>query len=188
MQADILDLGKLDRQYDIVESVGVLHHMDDPTAGWKVLTGCLKSGGLMKVGLYSELARQDIVKIREEINQSGIGSSDDSMRQLRSSIIKSNEDHHKRELKANDFYSLSELRDLFFHVQEHRFTLPKIKNCLSELGLRFCGFDTDKIVHSFKITNTGTGDPYDLDKWKVYEEANPNTFAGMYQFWCQKVA
>ena len=30
MQADILHLDKLDRQFDIVESVGVLHHMDDP--------------------------------------------------------------------------------------------------------------------------------------------------------------
>jgi 2-polyprenyl-3-methyl-5-hydroxy-6-metoxy-1,4-benzoquinol methylase len=42
MQADILDLGKLSRQFDIVESAGVLHHMDDPVAGWRVLTDCLK--------------------------------------------------------------------------------------------------------------------------------------------------
>ena len=30
----------------------------------------------MKIGLYSELARQTIIKIREEISQTGIGSSD----------------------------------------------------------------------------------------------------------------
>ena len=58
MQADILDLSKLNKQFDIIESVGVLHHMDDPMAGWKVLTDCLKPGGLMKIGLYSELARE----------------------------------------------------------------------------------------------------------------------------------
>ena len=52
MQADILGLGKLDRQFDIVESAGVLHHMDDPVAGWRVLTDCLKPGGLIKIGLY----------------------------------------------------------------------------------------------------------------------------------------
>ena len=142
----------------------------------------------MKVGLYSELARQHIVKIREEISQSGIGPSDDAMKIFRRDIIGSNEDHHKWILKINDFYSTSELRDLLFHVQEHRFTLPQIQGCLSELGLRFCGFETDKIVQNFKLTNTGTDDPYDLDKWNVYEEANPNIFIGMYQFWCQKVA
>ena len=76
MQADILDLGKLGRQFDIVESAGVLHHMDDPVAGWRVLTDCLKPGGLMKIGLYSELARQHIVEMRQEISKAGIGSSD----------------------------------------------------------------------------------------------------------------
>ena len=117
MHADILDLGRLDSQFDIVESVGVLHHMDDPMAGWRVLIDCLKPGGLMKVGLYSELARQHIVKIREEISQSGIGPSDDAMKIFRRDIIGSNEDHHKRILKINDFYSTSELRDLLFHVR-----------------------------------------------------------------------
>ena len=52
MQADILDLGKLNKKFDIIESAGVLHHMDNPMAGWKVLTDCLKSSGLMKIGLY----------------------------------------------------------------------------------------------------------------------------------------
>tara|TARA_B100000787_G_scaffold93930_1_gene69343 strand:+ start:154 stop:381 length:228 start_codon:yes stop_codon:yes gene_type:complete len=61
MQADILDLGNLDKKFDIVESSGVLHHMDDPMAGWKVLTDCLKPAGLMNLGLYSELARPHIV-------------------------------------------------------------------------------------------------------------------------------
>tara|TARA_B110001450_G_scaffold243822_1_gene255396 strand:+ start:4026 stop:6461 length:2436 start_codon:yes stop_codon:yes gene_type:complete len=188
MQADILDLGKLGSQFDIVESGGVLHHMDDPMMGWRVLTDCLKPGGLMKIGLYSELARQHIVKIREEISQLGIESSNDAMTKFRRDIIGSNEDHHKWMLKISDFYSTSELRDLLFHVQEHRFTLPQIQTCLSALGLRFCGFSTDKIVQNFKLTNTGIGDPYDLDKWNVYEQANPNTFLVMYQFWCQKVA
>ena len=188
MQADILDLGKLDRQFDIVESSGVLHHMGDPLVGWRVLTDCLKPGGIMRIGLYSELARQQIVNIREEISQSGIGRGDDAMGIFRRGIISSNEEHHKQVRGFDDFYSTSELRDLLFHVQEHRFTLPQIQVGLSELGLRFCGFEADKIVQNFKLTNTGTDDPYDLDKWSIYEQANPNTFVGMYQLWCQKVS
>ena len=65
IQADILELYNLDREFDIIESVGVLHHMDEPMAGWRTLVGLLKPGGLMRIGLYSELARQHIVKIRE---------------------------------------------------------------------------------------------------------------------------
>ena len=68
------------------------------------------------------------------------------------------------------------------------FTLPQIQDCLSQLGLEFCGFEGAKIVQGFKRTNIGPDDPYDLDKWNSYEEANPLTFSAMYQFWCQKVS
>jgi 2-polyprenyl-3-methyl-5-hydroxy-6-metoxy-1,4-benzoquinol methylase len=36
-QADILELGSLGRSFDIIESVGVLHHLHDPLEGWRVL-------------------------------------------------------------------------------------------------------------------------------------------------------
>jgi len=187
MQADILYLGKLGRQFDIVESTGVLHHMDDPFAGWKVVTDCLKPGGLMSIGLYSELARQNIVKMRQEISEAGIGSSNAAMKSFRTTVMTSDQSHHKKILNSPDFYSLSTLKDLLFHVQEHRYTIPQIQDSLAELGLKFCGFESDKIVSHFKLNHTGAGDPYDLDKWQAYEEVNPRAFVGMYQFWCQKL-
>ena len=187
MQADILNLGKLKKQFDIVESSGVLHHMESPMAGWKVLKDRLKPGGIMKIGLYSELARQNVIKIKDEIVKSGIGYSNEDLKFFRETIMKSDQNHHKLLFYYNDFYSLSELRDLLFHVQEHRFTIPEIKIHLDELELKFCGFENKKIVSNFKKTNTNKEDLYNLDKWQVYEHANPNTFLGMYQFWCQKV-
>ena len=54
MQADILNLDQLNQDFDIIESSGVLHHMDEPLIGWKSLTDILKPGGLMNIGLYSE--------------------------------------------------------------------------------------------------------------------------------------
>jgi len=187
MQADILDLSKLGKKFDIVESVGVLHHMDNPAAGWKVLTDCLKPGGLMKIGLYSELARQNIVEIRKEISNAGIEASDEEMKSFRDTIIESEKDHHERILNFIDFYSLSELKDLLFHVQEHRFTIPQVRDCLFQFGLNFCGFETHKeILSHFHKSNAGVGNPYNLEEWQAYEEANPRAFAGMYQFWCQK--
>ena len=141
----------------------------------------------MNIGLYSELARQNILKIRQEIGKLGIGSSNAEMKSFRDMITGSDKEYYKQVLRFPDFYSLSELKDLLFHIQEHRFTIPVIKDYLDKLGLKFCGFETKRIVSHFTQINKARDDPYDLDKWQAYEEANPTAFTGMYQFWCQKV-
>ncbi len=187
MQADILDLLKLDRKFDIVESAGVIHHMEDPFIAWSILKDCLRSGGLMKIALYSKLAREHIVKMRKEISNAGLGSSDSEMKSFRNMLIKSEKNHHKLILNSPDIFSLSALKDLLFHVQEHRFTITQIQECLFDLGLQFCGFESDTILSHFKLTNAEEEDLYNLDKWQIYEEANPRAFSRMYQFWCQKI-
>ena len=187
MQADLLDLGQLNKTFDIIESSGVLHHMEKPMAGWKVLVSCLKVGGLMKIGLYSELARQHIAKMREEIQQLNTETDHIGMKRFRNGVIRSKAPHHQLIISSPDFHSMGSLRDLLFHVQEHRFTIPQIQHCLTKLGLKFCGFEVGIITQDFKRTNPGEDDAYDLIKWHTYEQAHPHAFAGMYQFWCQKV-
>jgi len=186
LQADILRLDQLEQKFDIIESVGVLHHMDEPMAGWRVLTDLLKPGGLMRIGLYSELARQYIVGVRKEITLLGVGTSESEIREFRRSLAESNDENHQRLTKGVDFFSLSTLRDLIFHVQEHRFTLPQIKKCLDELGLKFCGFENKDAISNFRELHGEEADFYDLALWHQYEESNPRAFIGMYQFWCQK--
>ncbi len=187
LRADILNLGELGQGFDIIESAGVLHHMNDPMAGWRVLVDLLKTGGLMKIGLYSESARRHIVKTREEIGLRGIGTSEAEIRHFRQSLAESHDEHHQQLTSFGDFFSLSEVRDLLFHVQEHRFTLPQIQECLDELGLKFCGFESTDIVERFKHFFGKNSDACDLSQWHQFEEENPRTFAGMYQFWCQRI-
>lgn len=186
MHADILDLEKLNTQFDIIESSGVLHHMDNPMAGWKILKNCLKVGGLMNIGLYSELAREAHVLIRNEKKAFGDTSNISGIKSFRSTIIRSQRKHHKEILLHGDFYSLSNFRDLLMHVQEHRFTIPQIKTCLQELDLKFCGFEAEKTMAGFNLKNSDRKSLYDLDKWDIYEQENPKAFTNMYQFWCQK--
>jgi hypothetical protein len=177
----------LDRKFDIIESAGVLHHMNDPMAGWKVLTDCLKSEGLMFIGLYSELARRDIVQMRDEIKRANIDSSDKAMKLFRKQILCSEDTNHKRIMSLGDFYSMSTLRDLLFHLQEHRFTIPKIKDSLNYLGLEFCGFGDEEVVKKFKSKGFSENSVYDLERWDDFEKQNSDIFLGMYNFWCQKI-
>ena len=154
-------------------------------AGWRVLADCLMSGGLMRIGLYSDLARRDIVKIRREISESGIVPSEENIKSFRNMVAYSDKEHHINICNFYDFYTTSEIRDLLFHVKEHRFRIPQLIKCLSELGLKFCGFENEKIVSHFKQTDSNV-DCYNLDDWHVYELNYPGAFSGMYEFWCQK--
>ena len=109
------------------------------------------------------------------------------MKLLRSEVANSEKLHYKQIRTSTDFYSLSSLRDLLFHVHERQFDIPQIKDCLSELVLNLRGFEADRIVLDFNLTNTGINDPYDPDKWNSYKKSNPRSFPGIYQFWCQRI-
>src|SRR5262249_5099377 len=86
-QADILNLGVLCRSLDLIEAVGVLHHLKDPQAGWRVLVSLLRPGGVMNIGLYSELARQDVVQARAVITERGYGPTADDIRRCRQDMF-----------------------------------------------------------------------------------------------------
>ena len=64
---------------------------------------------------------------------------------------------------------------------------PLVQDCIDELELSFCGFENNQIISIFKNTYGTNSDLYDLNLWHQFEEKNPNIFAGMYQFWCQKL-
>jgi tetratricopeptide (TPR) repeat protein/SAM-dependent methyltransferase len=191
-QADILELGNLGRQFDLIESLGVLHHLGDPLAGWQVLVDLLRRGGLMKIGLYSETAGQDVNSARAMIAEKGYTASPQGIRQCRQDIIAMAEDGNRimaRLCNRKDFFSLSECRDLIFHVQEQRFTLPQIETALQSLDLKFLGFEmrSQDVFRMFKNTYPEKDSLTSLSLWHSFERDNPDTFRGMYQFWCKKI-
>ena len=187
VQADILDIVSLGQKFDIIETVGVLHHMQDPVLGWRTLVKCLKPGGLMRIGLYSHIARQPIVKIRKEIAGTKLKFNNEDIKKFRQTIIKSDEEDHALLKRSEDFYNLSGFRDLLFHVQEHSFSLPQIQKILLQLELNFCGFENRFIKDKFISDSKNQKLENDLDIWHKFEVKNPRIFAGMYVFWCQRL-
>ena len=189
LHGDILDLPSLGRGFPVIECVGVLHHMEDPLAGWRILTDLLHPGGMMNIGLYSETARRDLVPVRDMITDLGLQPRPDDMRELRRLMLLGDggEDLPGPPM-GRDIYHLNELRDLVFHVMEHRFTIPQLADNLKTLGLEFVGFDLKKdvIPRHYAEHNPQDPDMTDLSGWAGFEERNPDTFLGLYRFWCQK--
>ncbi len=191
-QADIMELADLDQRFDLIESAGVLHHLGDPLAGWRVLTGLVRPGGFMRIGLYSEAARQSIVETRALIARKGYGTGADDIRRCRRDILALAEAGDPVMSKVStgiDFFNLSNCRDLLFHVQEQRFTPLQIATCLEALGLRFLGFEIPnrQIIRAFQASHPGPDATTQLPLWQMFEQQNPDLFDSMYQFWCQKL-
>jgi tetratricopeptide (TPR) repeat protein/2-polyprenyl-3-methyl-5-hydroxy-6-metoxy-1,4-benzoquinol methylase len=186
-QADILNLGSLGCRFDIIQASGVLHHMADPWSGWKVLLSLLRPDGFMYVGLYSENARKDVVAARTLIAERGHSVTPADIRSFRTEIADSGVDSPFGYLiRSPDFFSISSCRDLLFHVQEHRVSLPAIASFLAENALSFVGFDIDhEITCSFQEMFPDSSMD-DLTNWNEFEAKNPRAFAAMYQFWVQK--
>ncbi|MCZ6526946.1 MAG: methyltransferase domain-containing protein [Gammaproteobacteria bacterium] len=189
LQADILEIGQLDEKFHVIYCTGVLHHMREPLQGWNVLKQLLVPDGMMKIGLYSEIARQAVVKVREFINSHAIQSSPDNIRAVRQGLMDGqlgNEIANKIP-KSHDFYAMSSCRDLLFHVQEHRLTLPRLQQMLQSLNLNFLGFQLPERHHfqNYQRLFPEDVDLTDLDHWAAYEQLHPHTFGNMYQFWCR---
>jgi SAM-dependent methyltransferase len=184
-QADILKLVGIGRTFDRIDAVGVLHHLSDPKAGWRVLLSLLAPTGIIRIGLYSEAARRDVVQARALIAEAGYRPTIEGIRALRQKIIR--DQRWEMVLNSGDFYSASGCRDLLFNVMEHRFTISEIDSFLKEQGLVFHGFELEgAVIEKFQHRYRGSEALINLEYWNAFEVDNPKTFRGMYVFTLSK--
>ena len=188
LQGDLLELGNLEERLPAIACTGVLHHLAEPLAGWRVLATLLEPGGVMQVALYSKLARRDIAAARERIAALGLGDAPEDIRTFRRRVLAGEEPGLGHLAQEKDFADLHGCRDLLFHRQEHRFDLAEIAAALDELGLEFLGFDLagPEIARAYAAANPQDPAMTDLKAWQAFEGANPSAFRTMYNFWCRK--
>lgn len=186
LQGDILELAHIGEQFHIIECQGVLHHMARPVEGWRALSDLLVDNGLMSIGLYSKAGRAGLEPMREMVRREGLIPDADSIRAFRNHILAGRYGNHR--IYSPDFYSTSGCRDLLFHFVEHKYTPLELDGMIRELNLNFIGFTfTDaRIMSLYRGHFPQDRDMTNLVLWEQFEEMYPNTFAKMYQFWCQK--
>lgn len=187
MHGDILKLNNLNEKFDCIMSNGVLHHMNDPVAGLASLSSSLKKNGLIKISLYSKLARQCLLNFKQSANNIKNKNDVQAIKDFRNSLIRNEGFDNERIQLYSDFYSLSDFKDLVCNEKEHLFTIDKIKKMIRELNFKFCGFQNsggiqDKFISYFNSSNQ----LFNLDYWDIFEKEFPNSFSQMYQFWLQK--
>ena len=185
-QCDILNLDKLNKNFDMILCNGVLHHMKEPIKGLEKVYNSLNKNGLMKISLYSKIGRSSISNFQEQAKKNHRLNNIENLRIFRDKII---DEYSKLNnfIFWSDFYKTSEFKDLVCHEMEHQFTISEIDKMLSKLGLKFCGFvNVANVVDKFINHYQSSDFIYDLKKWNEFENKFKNSFAYMYQFWIEK--
>jgi tetratricopeptide (TPR) repeat protein/SAM-dependent methyltransferase len=157
-QADILELASIDRKFDIVDASGVLHHLANPWTGWRVLLSLLRPNSFMRVGLYSKLARADVNAARVLVSERGYAATVEDIRRSRQDILALPDGEIAKDVANSlDFFTISECRDMLFHVREYQMTLSEIGDFIAENGIEFLGFIADaSFINSGRASRTPT--------------------------------
>ena len=188
LQADILKLDDIDKKYDVIESVGVIHHMKDPNKGFELLDRRLKKNGLLKLGLYARYFRKGrLDTIKKYISENRLPPTIESIRDVRKYVLNNLKNKDLSPLATiPDYYNTSGFRDLLMHVQEWDYTIPEIKKMIKD-KYDFIGFTLpSNKFEEYKKKFPGDRFLNNLNNWNIFEKENPDFFEGMYQFWLQK--
>lgn len=188
LQGDLLALPRLGRKFHHIECSGVLHHIRDHAGAWAVLADCLHPGGTMHVGVYSKIARLLVSHLRASSQREGIGTTPAEVRRFRTRLLAEREWASLLPLlvRINDFFSLSMVRDLLFHVQEHQYTVDEIEGIARGLGLELVGVNLPRALRERAGVKPSDGSAIEtFAQWRACERAYVGSMR-MFQFWLQK--
>jgi 2-polyprenyl-3-methyl-5-hydroxy-6-metoxy-1,4-benzoquinol methylase len=133
--------------FDLINCVGVLHHMADPVKGIRALAQKLAPGGFLHVFVYAELGRWEIALIQEAIaliQGDKRGDYQDGVSVGRK-IFECLPDNNRLKKRDQERWSLENHRDanfadMYVHPQEIDYNINTLFDLIDASGLEFIGF------------------------------------------------
>ncbi len=143
----IYDVEQLPGEFDLINCVGVLHHLDDPIRGIQTLAKKLAPGGLMHIFVYGELGRWEIQLMQKAIallqaNKRGdyrdgveVGRKLFSCLPENNRIVKREKERWSWENQRDECFA-----DMYVHPQEIDYNIETLFELIEASGLDFVGF------------------------------------------------
>ncbi len=149
----IYDVGQLEGEFDLINCVGVLHHLPDPIRGIKALASKLAPGGLFHIFVYAELGRWEIRLMQQAIRllqqnstlaqptgetyQEGVKIG----RQIFAALPENNRIlKREKERWAMENHRDASFADMYVHPQEIDYNIDTLFELIEASGLEFLGF------------------------------------------------
>jgi SAM-dependent methyltransferase len=139
----IEELPTLGRDFDLVVSTGVLHHLADPVVGMEALAGCVRPDGVIGVMLYAKYGRIGVELLETAFRDIGLGQDDASVRIVKDTIALLAPDHpaHGYLKMAEDLReSDAGVVDTFLHGRQRSYTVDECVDLVTSAGLVFQGW------------------------------------------------
>ena len=143
----IYDVDKIPGQFDLINCVGVLHHLPDPIRGIQSLAKKLAPGGLMHIFVYGELGRWEIQLMQRAIAllqgdkrgnyQDGVHIGRKIFASLpeNNRIVKREKERWAMENQRDECFA-----DIYVHPQETDYNIDTLFALIDAAGLDFVGF------------------------------------------------
>lgn len=147
----LYDVGQLPGEFDLINCVGVLHHLPDPIRGIQSLAPKLAPGGLMHVFVYGELGRWEIQLMQKALSilqGSQRGDYRDGVK-LGRQIFAALPENNRIVKREKERWSMENQRDecfadMYVHPQEIDYNIDTLFELIDASGLEFVGFSNPK--------------------------------------------
>jgi SAM-dependent methyltransferase len=147
----LYDAGQLPGEFDLINCVGVLHHLADPKRGIQALASKLAPGGLMHIFVYGELGRWEIQLMQKAIallQDTQVGDYRDGV-QVGRQIFAALPENNRIVKREKERWSWENQRDecfadMYVHPQEIDYNIDTLFELIDASGLDFVGFSNPK--------------------------------------------
>ncbi|MBD2437017.1 class I SAM-dependent methyltransferase [Nostoc sp. FACHB-110] len=143
----IYDVEQLPGEFDLINCVGVLHHLPDPIGGIQALAKKLAPGGLMHIFVYGELGRWEIQLMQKAIailQNEKRGDYRDGVkvgRQIFASLPENNRlVKYEKQRWVMENHRDECFADMYVHPQEIDYNVDTLFELIDASGLEFIGF------------------------------------------------
>lgn len=138
-QLPIEEVASLQREFDLIVSTGVLHHLASPEIGIQALADCLRSEGVMAIMLYARYGRIGVEMMQAIFREIGLEQNEASLFTVKEAIALLPADHPLRIYLsfAPDLRFDAGLVDTFLHGRDRSYTVEDCLNLVASAGLIF---------------------------------------------------
>jgi SAM-dependent methyltransferase len=132
----------LGRDFDLIVSTGVLHHLADPDRGMASLGRCLRTDGVAAIMLYARYGRLGVEMLQGVFRDLDLRQNDASVLMVREALAQLPQDHPVKSYLgiAPDLRFDAGVVDTFLHGRERSYTVDDCLSLVSGAGLVFQEF------------------------------------------------